>query len=171
MSEFQNSIKLEVVRGGLTGVRADQILRFWARHGGWRGEAARKRLADVVCVRLDEAGDVNGVNSVHAGALELLGGLRLWVYRSLLPSADGNDEADADAMLAAAFAALDTAFDPDGTDPAGLCALLSPAEASRRPQAEWPDPPMLHAGFSADGRQIRIAWFAGARIDGMIAHG
>jgi hypothetical protein len=153
---------IETARGALPDARADQILAFWSENGALHGDAARRRLRDVVCLLIDAQGAVAGVNSVYAADVALVGGRRFWVYRALLPGAAA---AHADAMLATAFDALAGGFDPASDDPIGLCLLTTDvAEARRRPQAEWERPRMVHAGFTPDGAVVRVGYFDGARI-------
>ena len=157
--EFNGSI--DVVRGSSED-RAEEILRFWAAEAGFEGDAARARLPDVVCVLSDGAGEVAGVNSVYPENLKLIGGRRFWIYRSLLSPAAKSAGPE---MVKAAFAALEEEFDPEEEGPIGLClAIEDRAEMKRRPEAEWSDPRMLYAGYLADGRQLRIGYFDGAKI-------
>ena len=58
------------------------------------------------------------------------------------------------------FAALDEAYDESPESPAGLCVLADAAERAARPEVIWDEPPMIYAGYLADGRQIRVAYFA-----------
>ena len=150
------------MRGRLSDERGDQVLRFWSDQGALDAAAARERLPEVVCVLLDDAGEIAGVNSVYPDNVQLIGGRRFWIYRSfLLPAATDA----APGMISAAFAALEEEFDPDGDGPIGLCLLIADrAEMQRRPEAEWADPRMLYAGYDADGRQVRIGYFADAKI-------
>jgi hypothetical protein len=153
---------IEVVRGCLSEERAGTILRFWADQGVLDQAQARDRLPEVVCVLLDEAGGIAGVNSVYPAALEIVGANTFWVYRSLLMP----EAADAAAaMVLAAFGALEAEYDPDGLDPIGLCLLIADrGELKRRPEARWTDPQLFYAGYLGDGRQVRIGYFEGARI-------
>ena len=48
--------KIEAVRGGMSDRRREELLRFWAARGALEGEAARGRLAEVVCHARDEHG-------------------------------------------------------------------------------------------------------------------
>jgi hypothetical protein len=83
------------------------------------------------------------------------------VHRSLLPGAASLRFFD---LVAASFGALEAEFDGAPGAPLGLCVLLAEPERSARPQAEWNDPRMIYAGYLADGRQVRIAYFEGARV-------
>jgi hypothetical protein len=67
-------------------------------------------------------------------------------------------------MIDAAFAALDAEFDGAAGMPIGLCVFLDERERQLRPEAEWPDPRTIYAGYLADGRQARIAYFEGAKV-------
>ena len=155
--------RVEVVRGRLSGERADDILRFWAEHGALVGDAARQRLAEVVCVLLDDADTVVGVNSVYDGKVDLIGGRRFWLYRRFL-AAGAPAEADAE-MLRAAYGALDAEHATTDGGPVGMCLLLDDPEVMRRhPEAVWPDTGFVYAGYQPDGRQVRLRYFADARI-------
>jgi hypothetical protein len=162
MSDAAVNYEVDVVRGDLGDERAEQILRFWSRESALDEAAARRRLSEVVCVLLDGAGELAGVNSVYPADVGLVGGRPFWIYRSLLAPAEPGA---ADAMVAAAFGALEAEFDPHGDGPIGLCLLIADrAEMQRRPEAEWPEPRTLYAGYLGDGRQVRIAYFEDARI-------
>jgi hypothetical protein len=161
MSDTALNGTIEVVRGRLTDHRAAQLVAFWTGSGVLDEPAARDRLQDVVCVLLDEAGEVAGVNSVGRADVALLGGRPFWLYRSLLRAGTGPA---GPALIRTAFRALDVEFDPDAGGPIGLCLLLDAAQARERPEAEWSDPRMLYAGYLADGRQVRVAYFTGARV-------
>jgi hypothetical protein len=157
------AVEVEVVRGGLSRERADGILELWNQHGALEGEAARRRLADVVAVAVDKAtGEVVGVNSVYAERVPLVGNYLFWLYRRFIPDA-GDDVGDA--MLDAARAALEADYDPDGDGPIGLCILVDdPDVVERRREAVWPRTELAYAGYLPDGRQVRVRYFDGARI-------
>jgi hypothetical protein len=153
---------IEVVRGRLSEEREGQLLRFWAEQGVLDASAARRRAPEVVCLLLDDAGEIAGVNSVYPDGVAQIGGRRFWIYRSLLLPAASEE---GPAMISAAFDALEEEFDAAGDGPIGLCLLISDrAEMRRRPEAEWSDPQILYAGYLPDGRQLRIGYFAGAKI-------
>ena len=149
---------IEVLRGRLDDHWSERLMDFWTSHGALKHDAARARLDDVVAVALD-GDEIAGVCSVFAADVPLVGGRRFWVYRNFVLSDDAGD-----ALLAAAFRMLDDEYDPEAGGPVGLLAPLGAAQAARRPEAQWDDPRFLHAGFLADGRQARIAYFAGAKI-------
>lgn len=155
--------RIEVVRGALTGERADQLVAFWAAHGALTGPQARQRLPEVVCLLLDATDGILGVNSVYADDVPLIAGRRFWNYRRFFAPGT-SEEADA-AMLVAAFDALEVERAGDHEAPVGLCLMLDGADTMRRhPEAVWPASQMLYAGYTPDGRQVRIRYFEGARI-------
>jgi hypothetical protein len=155
--------RVEVVRGRLTDERADQILGLWERHGAVEGEAARQRLAEVVCVLLQSDGEVAGVSSVHAEYVELIGKRRFWLYRRFL--AEGVPEDAEGDLLLGVYGALDAEFGATEGEPLGVCLLLDDPEVMRRhPEAIWPTTGFVYAGYQADGMQVRIRYFAGARV-------
>lgn len=161
MVEKREDWRVEAVHGRLDAACAEEIVRFWTSAGVLGEHAARERLPEVVCVVRDASGAVVGTNAVAPADVPLIGGLRFWMYRALVPP-----EA-ADAMVRAAFDALEAAFEPGGDGPVGLCLLVDdPGERRRRPQAEWSGPRLLYAGYLPGGRQVRIAYFDGARIGG-----
>ncbi len=51
---------------------------------------------------------------------------------------------------------LDAAY--DGSGPCGVVSLLAEPD----PDAEWPDPRTVFAGYAHDGRQVRVAYFSAA---------
>lgn len=162
MPEPDQDVEIEVVRGRLSDDRAEQILRFWASEGVLEGDEARARLPEVVCVLLDDGGEIAGVNSAYPENVGLIAGRRFWIYRSHLSEA-AQDAGPA--MIKAAFEALESEFDPEQAGPIGLClAIADLAEMRRRPEAEWTDPRIIYAGYLPDGRQVRIGYFAGAKI-------
>lgn len=153
---------IEVVRGRLDGYLADEVLAFWANEAGLEGDAARDRLPQVICLLRDGGGRLAGINSAYDGRVPPVGNRRFWVYRSFLL---GEAAEAGQAMLAAAFGALDSEFDPEVGGPVGLCLLVEDREEMRRrPEAVWTDPRLLYAGYAEDGRQIRIGYFEGARV-------
>jgi hypothetical protein len=147
--------EIEVVRGALEDDRAEQVLRFWAEQGGLEEAVARERLPGMVCVAVDDSGEVIGASSVNA-ATPRPPARQMWVYRGLL--AEHSDELWGE-MFSASFDALEEEFDPDRGGPIGVCVLLDAAEAARRPEARWPEEDLIYAGYLADGRQVKIRWF------------
>lgn len=152
---------IEVVRGRLDDARSSELLSFWAQRGALAGEAAQRRLPEVVCtLRLE--GKVAGVSSAYPADVEMIGGRRFWIYRSLLdqPAAD-----QAPAMIRTTFAVLEEEFDGEAESPIGLCiAIADSAVRQRHPELHWADPPAIYAGYLPDGRQLRVAYFKDAVI-------
>jgi hypothetical protein len=159
-----DSPTIDVVRGRLGDATAAELLAFWAADGSLDGSAARARLPEVVCVLRDQGGAIAGACSVFAEDIALVGGRRLWVYRSLLP---GEAREQFFAMFAAAHAALDAEYDGEEGEPIGLCLALDERERLLRPEAEWQAPRTIYAGYLPDGRQLRLAYFTAARSVGM----
>ncbi len=147
--------EIEVVRGALDDARSQQVLSFWAEHGMLSEDAARERLPDVVCVALDDAGEIVGVNAVRE-AMPRPPARPMWVYQAFLA---GVPEDLWTEMFTAAFDALEREFDVARGGPLGVCVPLDAAEAARRPEALWPEEDLIYAGQLADGRQVRLRWF------------
>lgn len=156
---------IDVVRGRMTPERAEQLVGFWVAHGEAE-TAARRRLGEVVCVLLDPGEVLVGVVRATPAIVELVGGQRLWIYQDELPA--GADQPTQDALLRVAFSAIAADFDPeDPRAPVGLCLLIADLTRMRaRPQAEWDDPRMFYAGYLGDGRQVRVGYFDGSRLQG-----
>ena len=153
---------IETVRGDLTDETAAEILAFWEERGVLSGDAAEKRLREVVCVLRAPDAAIAGVSSVYAEKVPLIGNRVFWVYRSLLDPAAAGHWID---LVRGAFKALGEKFDAEAGGPVGLCVLISDRdEMRRRPEAEWTDPRLLYTGYMPDGRQVRIGYFPGARI-------
>jgi hypothetical protein len=153
---------VEVVRGDLSDELAEEVIDFWSGRGALQGDAARQRLPAVVCIAVDDEGEVVGVNSVDQQIAPLVG-RPFWVYRSLL--AEDSDDL-ADAMFNSAFEALAEEFTGDRPGPLGLCVVVGDRETmQRRPEAVWPDTELLLAGYLPDDRQLRIRYFWGATVE------
>jgi hypothetical protein len=153
-------VAVEVVRGHLSDERAAQLTEFWIGRGLLTPEQAQMRLSEVVCVELDPAGAIAGVNSVFAEKVPLTGDRLFWIYRSAVLDPDSEDP-----LLQAAFEALDADFEDGAPGPIGLCMVVADPEAmQRRPEAVWPGTEMLFAGYTDAGSQIRIRYFDGVRI-------
>ena len=126
---------VEVVRGGLGDEQAEEILGFWAAHG-LEGDAARELLPAVVCMAVDDEGEVVGVDFVEDQVIPLVG-RRFWDYRWLL--ADDSEEV-AVAMFNATFETLAEEFEAGGEGPIGLSVAIGSVETlERRPEAIWPE--------------------------------
>jgi hypothetical protein len=149
------------VRGRLEPETAEAILAFWDTRGVLGGEAAQRRLAEVVCVLRD--GDaLAGVSSVYPADVEMIGGRRFWIYRNLLDPEVGDQFVP---LVAATFDALAAEFDGTPGSPLGLCLLIGDPELRQRDRSViWARPPMAFAGYLPDDRQVRIAYFPKARI-------
>jgi hypothetical protein len=158
-----DDFRIECVRGRAAD-HAESLEAFWAERGGPVGNAARRRLDEVVCLLLDGRGSVVGVNSVYADQVAPIGGRTFWIYRSLLDPA--SDRAVDAAMIDAAHAALAEEFAAgDGNGPIGLCVLVADPDTIRhRPETVWPGAGLIYAGYTKDERQIRLGYFKGARV-------
>lgn len=160
MSGAEFTGKIEVVRGRLGDELGAKLIAFWTGRGVLTPEQAQMRLTEVVCVALDPAGEVAGVNSVFPERVALVGGRLFWIYRSALvdPAADTP-------MIRAAFEALEGDFDPAAGGPVGLCKLVADTEQTRQgPELVWPGTELFFAGYAEDGTQVRIRYFDDARI-------
>ena len=81
-------------------------------------DAARERLPDVVCVALDDAGEIVGVNAVRE-AMPRPPARPMWVYQAFLA---GDPEDLWTEMFTAAFDALEREFDVARGGPLGVSA-------------------------------------------------
>jgi hypothetical protein len=154
---------IEVVRGRRDAGLDDELVAFWTAHGALSEAVARARLEHVVCVLRDGGGSIVAANSVFDEPVPMLGGCRLWVYRSFAPSAEAR--AAADEMLAAARDALAAEFDPDSPGPIGICRLIRDREIiETRREPVWPVSELMFAGWSAGGEQLRVVYFEGAKV-------
>jgi hypothetical protein len=151
---------IEVVRGRLDDERAGRLLDFWVREGAMTEDEGRARLPQVICLALDASGAIAGSSSAYVGPVPTLGDRPFWIYRSYVR----DDAADAWAMLVQhSFHALEAEAAPGG--PLGLCMLVGDrALLARYPEAIWLWPRALYAGYTAEGRQVRIRWFETAMV-------
>lgn len=153
--------RFDVVTGELARADAAQLAAVG-------GTGTFDPVRDVVCLARGEDGTLLGASFVEASEVPLVGGRRFWLYHHALAPA-AHDQRDA--LLAATFAALDRGFDGTPGAPIGLCLVVEDiGEMRRRPEAHWEDPPMLYVGYVPGPRQVRVAYFVGARIGKMGAH-
>ena len=152
---------IEVVRGRLGGEDEGEVLAFWAERADLSGEAARRRLPQVVCQLRSGDGALAGDNSAYEGGVSLIGGRRFWIYRSLL-APDAGDEVW-ELMLMACFDELAPGFEEG--DPIGVFAPVEvPGLPERMPEAIWPRSGFMYAGFLPDGRQARVRHLPEGRV-------
>jgi hypothetical protein len=162
MSTTPNGREVETARGRLSGELAEEVLAFWGANADISADAARERLGQVLCVLRDAGGEMAGVNSAFEEVVNLLGGRRFMIYRSLLvPDA----MEDWEPLLGAGFDVLDREYDPRSSGPGGMCVPISdPAEIAKRPEALWPQTMMTYAGRLSDGTHLRIRYFVEGKI-------
>lgn len=154
---------IEVVRGRRDAGLDDELVAFWTAHGALSEAVARARLEHVVCVLRDEEGAIVAANSVFDEPVAMLGGCRLWAYRSFAPTPEAR--AAADEMLAAARDRLAEEFDPDSPEPIGVCRLIGDREIiNSRLEPVWPVSGLMFAGYTAGGEQLRVVYFEGAKV-------
>jgi hypothetical protein len=141
---------------------ADEQRRFRERPDVIADGVPGDPWGETACIARDDDGALVAISSVVASGVPPVGGLTFWVLRTaVLPAA----EPLLPALTAASFAALEEEFDPARGGPIGMCLLLDGAgRAAHPPEADWVEPPFLYAGYLADGRQLRIAYFARARV-------
>lgn len=145
-----------MVRGRLDSEREQQLRAFWERTAGFAGPAADARLQEMVCL-LRADGEVVGASSVFAAEIALIAGRRFWVFRCLVE--EGFEDRHGE-LVSATFHALDAESTGAVGAPIGLCVLLDAKLRRARPEAEWRDPRLVYAGYLADGRQVRVAYFS-----------
>jgi hypothetical protein len=111
----------------------------------------------------DERGQVIGHSSITDEPVPLLGNRRLWVYHSHFTADPGSTMKIA--LANEAHRALNREFVERGEGPIGLCLLVDDGALIRdNPHAIWPGTSFMYAGYLDDGRQVRVAYFEGARI-------
>lgn len=153
---------IETVRGRMGDSDAAAVLALWEESGVLTGDAARARLGEVVCLYRDASGQPSGVSWAYPDAVEMIAGLRFWMYQSAL-AADSADVAPA--LLAHTYAHLEAGHEPGDGGPLGLCLMLRDRVIMEgRPEARWEDPEMVYAGYLPDGTQVRIGYFPGATV-------
>ena len=135
----------------MTGLAPDQTI-----------EIVPERPEGVVCRLRGGAGETIGTAFVHEQEVQPIGGRRFWIYRAeLMPEA----RAAEDAILNAAFEALEREYEASRSGPVGVCLIVEDLEEMRRrPEAVWPETKLLYARTLSDGRQLRIRYFWDATI-------
>jgi hypothetical protein len=154
------SLSIQVVEGRLPEERAAEILSFLAAEGALEGDAARRRLSEVLCLAL-EGDRIVGLGSAYPAEVPEVANRPFWAYESLGVSSGERWSA----MFNAAFEALSERFRRTGTGPVGICVMVAdPAEMERRPEAVWPDTELMLAAYTDSDNQVRIRYFWGAAI-------
>lgn len=154
---------VEAVRGERTPELDGELLEFWAANSSLTDEAARARLADVVCVLRDQEGALAATASVQAAAVPAVGGRRFWVYRTLAPTPAAR--AALDHMVRAAFRQLEREWNGGAGEPIGICVRITDRSVmERRREPVWPISELMFAGYTPAGAQLRIAYFDRAKI-------
>src|SRR3954454_16341821 len=154
-----DQLTIAVVRGRLDDATADGLRAFSADHASLGPGEADRRLHEVVCVLRASDGAVAGACSVSSRELPLVANRGFHVWRPLLPGEARERFFD---LLTATYEVLDGEYNGAEGEPIGLCALVEERERRARPQAEWSDPRTIYAGYLADGRQVRLAYYSAA---------
>ena len=155
------TVRIAAARSELDESLAAEVVEFLTRQGDLHEEAARRWLAELVCVALED-GRVIGVSAARPATVGLIAGRPFWIYQCVLvPESDARwDEA-----FNAAFEILAREFDHGGSPYVGVCVLVDDRSLmSRRPEAVWPGTELMFAGYLDDDRQVRIRYFWGAAI-------
>jgi len=157
VGRISETTAIETVRGRLDEATAAAITALWTAHGiQLPSDQQADALSHVLCIHRGPDGQIDGLNSAVPKRVPLIGNQELWVYRGTGVGAFDPP------MIRTAFTALERAY--SGTGPIGLCVLADAEMQRAHPQLRWADPPLLHAGFTSDGRQLRVAYFTSARI-------
>ena len=110
--------EIEVVPGRLPSERAEAVLRFLTEGAGFSDDDAADELDRAICLAVARTGELAGVASAGPATLPLVGGVDVWLQRSVTaPEAE-------DALVNACFDALEEAYRPEGEGPIGLCQVI-----------------------------------------------
>lgn len=158
---FEVQLLPDGARGGTD--LSDEILAFWADHGGPPPGAAPGRLPLLVALLRDADGRLRATSSAVEGDVGPVGNRRFWIWRCLLPDAEARSCIE---PFAAAAREL-LADRPGSTDakPVGICfPVADPKLLAEHDAAFWPEPKMFYAGWARTGQQLRISYFDGVTI-------
>lgn len=163
--EAEKGFSIETVKGRLDDGLAAELLAFWTGQGALTEQQGRERLPQVLAVLRDAGGAIVGVNSAVTALVPQLGNQSLDQYRSLL-APDAALPANREAMLLHALQLLATSREA-GERPESLGMLVlvpDPALQQAWPAAIWPKSGLMHAGYTADGVQLRVRYYEGVRL-------
>ena len=156
---------LQRVHGQLDDALSKELLDFWSARNALTPEQGRERLPEVLALLRNAAGEIVGVNSAGSVPLALFANQPFHVYRCLLTE-QAAEPADWLALLSAGCEILDEGAQAQGNS--GEIGLL--VQIVRRdlqsawPEAIWPRTGLVHAGYTDRGHQLRVRYYANARI-------
>lgn len=156
---------IERVRGHLDDAIETSLREFWKEQAALDDARARERLPRVLSRLCGDGGRVVGTNSATPVRVPAIANQWFHVYRSLIAEPARSSQTWM-AMLEAACEIIDEEREA-GQDSHCIGVLVQvPDETIHTtfPEAIWPETGFRHAGYSRQGRGLRVRYFEDARI-------
>lgn len=156
---FENLWKKDVTH--LSG----QVLEIWKRNAGPVGEQAKDRLAQLVFVVRNDAGDVVGMSTAFKAYVKQLRNYFFALRLMLIPGY--RIPGLTSRLLVSTRDFLESIHEQDSVDQKtiGVITLVENQRLKEsRNEAIWPASKMVYIGNSREGHHIRVYYFKGARI-------
>lgn len=156
---------IERVRGHLNDTVETSLREFWKEQAALDDARARERLPRVLSRLCESGGRVVGTNSDTPVRVPAIANQWFHVYRSLIAEPARSPQTWM-AMLEAACEIIDEerAAGQDGHCIGVLVQLPDESIHKAFPEAIWPGTGFRHAGYSRQGRGLRVRYFEDARI-------
>ena len=141
---------------------------LWNRLGALPQGVSAEERANQLCAVAYCDGEMLGVSTVHMGTLPSLPRCRLGFLRVLVaPEHQLRGVGLARTMSVSSRDVLEQwSRDNPGERLLGMAAIIeSPDLAEESKRLFWPENGLALVGYTAGGRQIRIVWFAHARLE------
>ena len=147
-----------------TSEQSDAVIAFWEReHANVEGERAVQRVREVVVQAVDENGALAAISTVEARTIPRLG-QPMWYYRCFVGAA-WRDRKLPRPLLRRSFDVLESWSRERGFPCIGVLLELENTGFARTLQrAWWPGSDFVYIGRSANGLDLRVRYFRGARL-------
>ena len=144
----------------------EDVKVLWNRLGALPQGVSAQERAHELCAAAYCDGGLAAVSTVHFGSLPSLPYCRLGFLRILVAPEHRVEGIALKLCLFSRSVLEEWSKDNPKEKLLGMAAIIeSPALAERNKQPLWPQTGLNLAGYTAKGQQLRIAWFAHARLE------
>jgi hypothetical protein len=142
----------------------DLVKEMWRKYNAIEGaNLIAQRSKEIVYVIRDEAGEVGGVSTVRPVQLKFLNDNHFYEFRCFI--APTFRAPGMDTLLAVKTKLFLQEQEGSASKIKGILMIIeNESIKQQRTKAVWPESEMVFAGYTADGRHVRVGYFKGARI-------
>ena len=142
----------------------DLVKEMWRKYAAVEGEELMERRSkEIVYIIRNNAGEVGGVSTVRPVRVKFLNDNHFYEFRCFI--APPFRAPGMDTLLAVKTKSF--LQEQEGSIPKmkGMLMIIENESIKKqRTKAVWPASDMVFAGYTADGRHVRVGYFKGARI-------